>query len=134
MNEHRPTLVRCGFVALALGLAGAAGASVPGAPIWLMYLAWVSAGVGAGLTTPNLSVLVLAHTTDADRARDSAALQLADGVASAFTIGFGGVLVAAAAHGHLGYTAAFVLLDVSLLGLSLVGVLAAGRVSRRRSP
>jgi hypothetical protein len=98
-----------------------------------MYVAWPFAGLGAGFANSNIAVLVLGQTTDADRARDSAALQLADGVASAFTIGFGGVLVAAAAHHHLGYTTAFVGLDLTMLVLSGLGILTANRVLKTRS-
>ena len=71
-------------------------------------------------------MLLLNHTNDADRGRDSAALQLTDTTAASFTAGIAGVLVAAAARGTIGYTAAFVTLDALML------VIVAGRASRCR--
>lgn len=130
---RRASLVRAGFAFVTLGLAGAAVASVPGAPGWLMYLAWAVAGIGAGLGMSSISVLLLAQTTDADRARDSAGLQLSDVVVTAFTTGFGGVLVAAAVHGKLSYTAAFVALDLTMIVISMTGFLAASRVQAGHS-
>jgi MFS family permease len=133
MNGHRQVLIRYGFASLSLGLVLAAAASTPGAPGWLMYVAWPFAGLGAGFANSNIAVLVLGQTTDADRARDSAALQLADGVTSAFTIGLGGVLVAAAAHHHVGYTTAFVGLDLTMVVLSGLGILTSARILKTRS-
>jgi MFS family permease len=128
MHGSRSALVRAGFGFLTLGLAGAALASIPQLPGWLMYIAWLLAGIGAGLGMSSISVLMLAQTTEADRARDSAATQLSDGVVSAFTTGFGGVLIAAAVHGQIGYTTAFVALDLTMIVLSLLGFVTASRV------
>ena len=128
MEGRRPMLVRAGFGCLSAGLAAAALASIPEFPGWIMYLAWVMAGTGAGLAMSSISVLMLAQTTDAHRARDSAATQLSDSVVTAFTTGYGGVLLAAAVHGALSFTAAFVILDLSMIVLSLTGFIAASRV------
>ena len=128
MDGRRSGLVRAGFGCLTVGLAGAAVASIPQAPGWLMYVAWAAAGTGAGLGMSSISVLMLAQTTDADRARDSASLQLSDGVVTAFTTGFGGVLIAAAVHQNISYTTAFVTLDLVMIVLSLAGLSAATRV------
>lgn len=132
MNGRRPELVRAGFAALACGLALAAVASSSHVPVVLMYVAWAFAGLGAGFGMSSISVLLLSQTTDADRSRDSAALQLSDGVVTALTIGFGGVMVAAAARATLGYTAAFVVGDLAMLAVAMVGLLAAPRVQAAR--
>jgi hypothetical protein len=102
-------------------------------PGWLIYPAWSLAGIGAGLTMTSASVLMLKYTNDADRGSDSAALQLSDATVSAVTTGVAGVLVAAAARGALGYTAAFTVLDLAMAGVALIGVLVAGQV-RAPSP
>ncbi|MCW2529501.1 MAG: Major Facilitator Superfamily arabinose transporter [Pseudonocardiales bacterium] len=127
MNGHRPALIRAGFAFLMVALIGAALASVSSAPGWLIYLAWPFAGIGAGLGMSSIGVLMLAQTNDADRGRDSSALQLGDSVVSASTTGFGSILIAAALHGHLGYSAAFVILDLTMVGLAVLGFLAAAR-------
>jgi hypothetical protein len=44
------------------------------------------------------------------------------------TTGAAGVLVAAAARGALGYTAAFTILDLAMAAVALAGVLVAGQV------
>ncbi len=131
MNGRRPGLVAAGFGCITLALLVAAVASVPQVPGGLMYLAWLIAGTGAGLGMSSIGVLMLAQTTEADRGRDSAALQLSDSVVTALTTGYGGVLIAAAVHGKLSYTAAFVLLDLSLILISGLGLITAIRMAGR---
>lgn len=128
--QSRAALVRAGFAFVALGAVVAAVASVPAFPALLMYPAWLIGGLGAGLAMSSIGVLLLDWTTDADRGRDSAALQLSDGVTSALTTGVGGVLVAGAARGTLRYTTAFVAIDLLMAALALGGVLLAGRARR----
>lgn len=126
--RHRPALVQLGFVLVTAACLVAALASTPAGPGWLMYLAWAIAGLGAGLTITSIGVLLLQWTTDDDRGRDSAAIQLSDGVVSALTTGLGGLLIAAAAHSYVDYTTAFVGLDLAMAGVGLVGVFAALRL------
>ncbi|MGI8881419.1 MAG: MFS transporter [Jatrophihabitans sp.] len=126
-GPSRHVLVRAGFTFIAIGAFGTAFSAVPSGYGWLAYPAWALAGVGAGLGMSTVGVLLLEHTNDADRGRDSAALQLADGVTSAFTTGVGGVLVAAAARGALSYTTAFVTVDLLMVALVAAGAVMSGR-------
>jgi hypothetical protein len=126
-EAHRVRLVRSGmaFIALAaLLVALAVQTSLPG---WLMYPAWAVAGLGAGLAMSTVSILLLKFTTDADRGADSSALQLSDATSSAVTTGIAGVLVAAAARGSVGYSAAFTILALTMAAVAVIGVLAAGQ-------
>jgi hypothetical protein len=132
MAAHRTRLIRTGFVFLAVGALGAAAAAPVSGPAWLLYPAWALAGIGAGLAMSSIGVLLLEFTTDADRGRDSAALQLSDGVVSAITTGVGGVLIAAAANAYIGYTAAFVSTDLAMVALAVVGAVVAGRARPSR--
>jgi MFS family permease len=127
-QERRVRLVRAGFALVVLSAAAVAATAQPSVPGWLIYPAWALAGIGAGLTMTSASVLLLKYTNDAERGTDSAALQLADATMSALTTGVAGVLVAAAARGTLGYTAAFTILDLAMACVALVGVLVAGQV------
>jgi len=102
-------------------------AAVPALPGWLAFIAWVFAGLGAGFTMSSVGVLMLKFTTDADRGADSAALQLSDATASALTTGVAGVFVAAASRGAISTTTGFVVLDVMMCGVALVGAAVAGR-------
>jgi len=125
--NRRVVLIRLGFVLVAGAIGLVALTAQPGAPGWLAYPAWGIAGLGAGLVMPSLGVLLLRYTTDAQRGADSAALQLADATCSALTTGVGGVLVAAAARGVLGYTGAFTILDLTMVALAAIGAAAASR-------
>lgn len=125
--DRRVGLIRAGFGLVAAAAALTALVAQPDVPGWLMYPTWAIAGLGAGLTMSSLGVLLLRYTTDADRGADSAALQLSDAVTSALTTGLAGVLVAAAARGVLGYTAAFTLLDVAMMAVAGIGVAVSGR-------
>ena len=132
MSTSRAGLIRAAFVLIGTGCVLASVASLPSGPALLMYPAWLIAGLGAGLGMSSIGVLLLDWTNDADRGRDSAALQLGDGVLSAVTTGAGGALVAAAAHGLIGYTSAFVSIDLAMAALAAVGVIAAGQARRPR--
>ena len=85
------------------------------------------------MTMPASSVLLLRHTTDADRGTHSASLQLADTTSSALTTGLAGVLVAAAAAGNVSYGTAFAVADLVMVAIAGVGILAAAR-SRGDAP
>jgi MFS family permease len=125
--DRRVHLIRAGFGFVAIGAGLTALVAQPGAPGWVIFPAWGLAGLGAGLTMSSLGVLLLRYTTDADRGADSAALQLADAVTSALTTGLAGVLVAAAARGVFGYTVAFTLLDLVMVGVAATGFVVSGR-------
>ncbi|MDT4891163.1 MAG: hypothetical protein QOE97_198 [Pseudonocardiales bacterium] len=124
---RRARLVRVGFVCVAVAAGLVAVAVHPGAPAVLIYPAWALAGLGAGLTMSSVAVLMLSYTNDADRGSDSAALQLSDATSSALTTGYGGVLVAAAAAGSIGYTGAFTALCLTMAAVSGLGAAIADR-------
>lgn len=125
--HRRIGLLRAGFALIALAATCVAVVSMPGVPGWLVFPAWLPAGLGAGLAMSSTGVLLLKFTTDADRGADSSALQLADAGTSALTTGVAGVLVAAATRGAISSTAGFVILDLMMGGLALLGAVVAGR-------
>ena len=126
-TARRVRLIRTGFALLAAGIAGMAVTALPAVPGWLAYPSWMLSGLGMGLTMSSLAVILLRFTSAARRGADSAALQLSDATASAVSTGIGGMLVAAAARGAIGYTGAFVILDVAMCAVALLGVSIAGR-------
>jgi MFS family permease len=132
--DRRIGLIRAGFTCMMLGAVGMAVTAWPAAPGWLGYPSWLVAGLGAGLTMSSVGVLVLRYTTEATRGRDSAALQLSDATTSAFTTVIAGVLVAAAVRGAIGYTAAFVTLDLLMCAVAAVGLSVAGRARPAPEP
>jgi MFS family permease len=126
-QERRVRFLRAGFGSLCIAIVLIGITSLPAGPWWLAYPGWAFAGLGAGLAFTTSSVLMLRHTNDADRGRDSAALQLTDTTMSAFTAGVAGVLVAAAAVGSLGYTVVFVVLDALMVAVAVLGFAVSGR-------
>jgi MFS family permease len=126
-ESRRVWLLRAGFASLSVAIVAIAITSIPASPAWLAYPGWAFAGLGAGLALTTSSVLLLRHTNDADRGRDSAALQLGDTTFSSFTAGTAGVLVAAAAVGSIGYTKAFLILDALMLVIAFLGISVSGR-------
>ncbi len=125
--ERQVRLLRVGYSCVALAIALMAVTALGGVPWQLAFPAWLIAGLGAGLTMPTSSVLLLKHTTDAERGANSAALQLSDTTMTALTTGFAGVLVAAAARSAIGYGVAFVVIDAVMVAIALVGVAVSGR-------
>jgi MFS family permease len=123
-GAHRIRLVRVGITLAAVGTLVAAAVASPSVPGWWIYAGWCIAGLGAGMTYSTFNLLVLRHTTDADRGFDSAAMQLSSTTAAAITTGLGGVLVAQAAAGAVGYdtalsTASLIMAALLVLVLSL---------------
>ncbi|MFG1923563.1 MFS transporter [Cryptosporangium sp. NPDC048952] len=127
----RSVAVGAGMVAVGIACASMAFVAwVPGSA-WVAFPAWIFGGVGMGLVMPSLAVLLLENSTDADRGRNSASLQISDALTSSLTIGFGGVLVAAATAGTFGMSTAIGAIDVAMVGIAVVGVLVAPRLRRR---
>ena len=128
---NRAGMVRLGLWLMAVAGAGMALVALRTVPGWGAFVAWPIAGLGAGFALTSASVVLLEYTTDADRGSDSAALQLADSSLSALSTAFAGALVAAAAHGRIGYGAGLSAIFATMAGLA---VLATTRASRLRRP
>ena len=132
--SRRVRLMRTGFALVAVAIGSLGVAEQTSSPAWLAYLAWMLAGLGAGLTMSTTSVLLLRNTTAAERGADSAALQLADSSSSAITTGLAGVLVAAAVRGSLSYNAAFGIIAAIMCGIAVAGAAVAGRAGHTSEP
>ncbi|MHA3701433.1 MFS transporter [Jatrophihabitans sp. YIM 134969] len=130
---QRVRLMQGGLLCIAVGAAGMATVAHPSVWPWIAVAAQGVAGLGVGLGITAVSVLLLRFTTDADRGRDSSSMQLCDAVGAALATGFGGILVALAAGGALGYGAAFTVVDLAMAGVALLGALAARRLRPARS-
>lgn len=120
----RPTLLRAGTAAVALGVAATATAVVPVVPVAVAVVAWAVAGLGMGLVYPALSVLTLELSTPAEQGTNSSALQIAEALCTATVLALSGALFAALiATGPLAYVAGFAVPG----GLGVVAVMVAGR-------
>jgi MFS family permease len=130
---QRIRLAQTGLVLVAIGAVGLAAVAHPAVWPWFAIVAQSLAGLGVGLGMTAVSVLLLRFTNDTDRGRDSSSMQLCDAVGSALATGFGGILVAFAAAGVLGYASAFTVVDLVMAGVALLGVAAATRLRPARS-
>jgi MFS family permease len=127
-QEYRIRLVRVGFGLTMVGLAVSAAVAYSSTPAWLMFPGWCVAGLGAGMTFATINVLVLRHTTDANRGFDAAANQLSGAVGQAMTTGVAGMVIAAAAAHTIGFDTAFAATYVGMAILLAVGWAAAARL------
>ncbi len=130
-QEYRIRLVRVGFGLTALGTLAAAAVAYPSVPGWWVLGGWCLAGMGGGMTMTTFNVLVLRHTTDEDRGFDASATQLAGAVGAAVLTAIGGVLIAAADRGTLGFDTAFMTVNVTMAALLIAGM---GLTHRLRMP
>lgn len=130
--SQRVRLMQGGLVLIAVGAAGLAAVAHPSVWPWFAIGAQTLAGLGVGLGMTAVSVLLLRFTTDDDRGRDSSSMQLCDAVGAALATGFGGILVAMAAGGALGYGTAFTVVDGVMGAVALLGALAAFRLRAPR--
>ena len=79
--------VMLGATSFAIGLAAVAAVVLSGAPVLLLVVAWLC----AGLAYPRLSTATLALSEPDERGRSSAALQIADGFGSGLALTLIGV-------------------------------------------
>jgi MFS family permease len=119
----RTTLLRVGFGALAVGVAGLLAVTPASGPAWVAVPAWTVAGVGMGLGYSAVSYLLLHHSQVHQVGSHTAAAQVADQLTTATLVGLGGALLAVLATPAVALTA----LLVPLVVLAVLGALLAPR-------
>ncbi|MDQ3457510.1 MAG: MFS transporter [Actinomycetota bacterium] len=124
----RFVFVRTGFTVLAAGCLAMLVIVVPGGAGWVAYPIWFIAGLGMGLAMPSVGVLLLEKSPPEQRGANSAAMQIADVMTSALTIGAAGALVAAAERGLLPLPVAVGVVNVAMALLAATGAVLAGRL------
>ena len=119
----RTTLLRVGFGALAVGVAGLLAVTPAAGPAWVAGPAWTVAGVGMGLGYSAVSYLLLHHSQVHQVGSHTAAAQVADQLTTATLVGLGGALLAVLATP----ASALTVLLVPLVVLAVLGALLAPR-------
>jgi MFS family permease len=99
MEPHRPRLLQLGFCLIALAIAGAGTALLPGVPAWIVACAWVVGGAGMGTVISSLSVLLMAQSAPEETGTNSASLQTSDSLGNVLLVALAGVLFAALGGG-----------------------------------
>lgn len=124
---RRATVLRAGLVAMTLGLAVATLLVLPDLAPWWGLTGWALAGIGMGISSSTLSVLMLDLSPDNQQGRNNSAAQTAAAAAMAVGLALGGALVAMTAPSP-GPTVFLALLAGGTAAAAL-GVLVSGRVT-----
>lgn len=96
---ERRSMVRAGFLLVAIGIAAVAFVLWHAVPVAVVPLAWGVAGLGMGLAYPSFSLITLAHAGDGEEGRASSSLKLNEVLCSAMGTGIGGAIIAAGEAG-----------------------------------
>jgi len=117
-----------GVASIAFGLVGTTLISAFGLSPFTLFGVWIFAGLGMGLATPRLSVMMIGYSTRSDQGFNSSAQAIADAVGASSAVAIAGLVFASltAAGGSWPFTACFVLGSV----LALAALAAASRVGR----
>ncbi len=124
---ERRTILRVGVSLVAVGIAAAALALWPAAPIVVVACGWGIAGLGIGLVYSTFSLIVLEAAPEGQEGLTSSSHKLAEVLSTAIGIGIGGAVVSAGAAGgweRMGVGAVFGVMFVA----AVAAVVVAGRV------
>ncbi len=128
------TMVRLGFVIVALGVVLAVPVVLSGVPLVYTFVAWTVAGLGIGLVFNTTSITTMGSAADGAEGLVASQLQIADTLGFALVGGVGGALVALADRTSLTLSAALAMEFVFALVAATVGIAISGRVDPARQP
>ncbi|MEU2726046.1 MFS transporter [Streptomyces smyrnaeus] len=103
-EPHRERLVRAGMALVTFAIAYTPLVLVESVPVWTLALAMGIGCFGMGLTISSLSVLLLGLSAPDEAGRNSAALQLSDGLSNVLLLALTGTLFAALGGGSVSVT------------------------------
>ncbi|WP_326808431.1 MFS transporter [Streptomyces sp. NBC_01775] len=101
LEPHRERLVRTGMVLVTFAIAYSPLVLVHSVPVWTLALAMAGGCLGMGLVISSLSVLMLRLSAPEEAGRNSAALQLCDGLSNVLLLAVTGALFAALGGGSV---------------------------------
>ncbi|MGY1435992.1 MFS transporter [Streptomyces reniochalinae] len=101
MEPHRRRLVRLGMALVVVGIGYTPLVLVHSVPVWTLAVAMGVGCFGMGLTISSLSVLMLRLSAPEEAGRNSAALQLSDGLSNVLLLAVTGALFAALGGGSV---------------------------------
>src|SRR5829696_7652493 len=123
------TVVRLGFVIVAVGVVLTVPIVWSGVPLIFTFLSWTVAGLGIGLVFNTTSITTMGSAAEGSEGLVSSQLQIADTLGFALVGGIGGALVALADRTALSLSTALAIELFIALGWALLGVAISGRVS-----
>ncbi|MGI5352649.1 MFS transporter [Streptomyces sp. CA-250714] len=101
LEPHRERLIRVGMALVALAIGYTPLVLVESVPVWTLALAMGIGCFGMGLIISSLSVLLLGLSAPEEAGRNSAALQLSDGLSNVLLLALTGALFAALGGGSV---------------------------------
>jgi MFS family permease len=93
-GPDRITWLRWGFGSLTAGLAVTTLLAWSSLPVWVGLAGWTAAGIGIGMTSPTLSVLLLDQSPETQQGRNNSAAQIAGTIATVAGLAIAGTLLA----------------------------------------
>lgn len=127
--HDKPRRARLGILAVTIGVGLSAVTLVDGIPVFVTIIGWSIAGLGMGMATSTLSVLMLDHSAPGQEGTSSSALQVNDAIMQAVSLSVGSAAFAALLdhHSMLGYL-------INFGGAFALGVLATLAAPRLLKP
>lgn len=128
LRLRRDRLITLGGWSIAVGIAlvGLI-AFLPAFPYVLVAVGWIFAGLGMGLATSSGSLAAMSLSSAAEQGRNAASLNVYDALGSGVFVGVAGTIFAALhVSGDLALT--FGLLELTMAGVALLGVLSSLRI------
>ena len=124
--DDKPRRARIGILAVTAGVALSAAVLWTGTPVALAVAGWSLAGLGMGMATSTLSVLMLDASATGEEGVNSSALQINDSIMQSVALSLGSAAFAAllSSEPMLGYLVNF----AGAFAIGLVAVLAAPRL------
>jgi MFS family permease len=122
--------IMLGVASIMLGLVGTTVISAFGLSPFAVFGVWIFAGLGMGIATPRLSVMMIGYSTPSDQGFNSSAQAIADAVGGSSAVAIAGLLFASltAVGGSWPFTVCFMLGSV----LALAALVTASRVGALR--
>jgi MFS family permease len=130
-RRRRRRLVQVGLGLTAVGIVGAASVLLASTPVAVAAAGWAITGLGIGLAYSTLTLVVLEESPAGHEGAASTALHLASLLGVAFGTGLGSaVLVSVTAAGR-SRAVGIGIIDSTMLGAALLGLVVAGRLPQR---
>ncbi|MFE1251754.1 MFS transporter [Streptomyces sp. NPDC058735] len=140
VEPYRERLTTVGMLLVAAAVATAPSVLIDSVPVWTVAVAWAFGCFGMGLVISSTSVLLLTLSAPEEAGRNSAALQISDGLSNVVLLSAGGAAFAALGGGAVSHTtshtpgahpAAFAAVFLPMAAVALAGAWVSTRLRER---
>jgi MFS family permease len=124
------TLTVLGLMLMVVGIGGTAAVLIPSVDVLTAPVMWGIAGLGMGIAYPTATLVALGSAPAGREGEASASMQLANVLGMAVGTGVGGGLFSFMTAAGFSMAVAVAIVEVSALGVAIVGIAAALRLPR----